>query len=187
MAQSIQDFDEAKVVRAAQGGCVDSFGLLYKRYHSPMVALAYAKLADRDLAEDAAQEVFAVACRDIGTLKNEHKFAPWLAGICRNIARQMLRADKRRNTVTLTEQPAPEKSDDTTEQRRAIHQALQALRQPERELIVLRYFDGFSQARISQVLDLTPQAVNGRLVRAKRKIATYLTHNGFTGVDHESG
>jgi DNA-directed RNA polymerase specialized sigma24 family protein len=51
-------------------------------------------------------------------------------------------------------------------------------------LIVLRYFDGFSQARISEVLGLSPQAVNGRLVRAKRKIAKYLKRNGFTGDDY---
>jgi RNA polymerase sigma-70 factor (ECF subfamily) len=49
----------------------------------------------------------------------------------------------------------------------------------ERELIVMRYFDGFSQARISQVLDISPSAVNGRLVRAKRNVAEQLKRDGF--------
>ncbi|MBN2271367.1 MAG: sigma-70 family RNA polymerase sigma factor, partial [Sedimentisphaerales bacterium] len=68
----------------------------------------------------------------------------------------------------------------------AIRRAVWRLREPERELIILRYFDGFSQARISEVLDISPQAVNGRLVRAKRKIAEYLKRDGLTGAHYES-
>ncbi|MHC4889580.1 MAG: RNA polymerase sigma factor, partial [Planctomycetota bacterium] len=83
---------ETKLVEAAQNGHLESFGALYKVYHSPMVALAYSMLADRDLAEDAAQEVFAIACRDLLSLRREDKFGAWLAGICRNVARQMLRS-----------------------------------------------------------------------------------------------
>jgi len=60
---------DTQLVEAAQNGHLESFGALYRRYHSPMVALAYSLLADRDLAEDAAQEVFAVACRNIGNLQ----------------------------------------------------------------------------------------------------------------------
>ena len=54
-------FNEAALVEAAQGGCLDSFGALYQRYHNPIVALAYAQLGDKHAAEDAAQEAFAVA------------------------------------------------------------------------------------------------------------------------------
>ena len=42
---------ETQLVEAAQGGHLESFGVLYQRYHSSMVALAYSMLADRDLAE----------------------------------------------------------------------------------------------------------------------------------------
>jgi RNA polymerase sigma factor (sigma-70 family) len=65
------------------------------------------------------------------------------------------------------------------EQRDAVRRAVWQLPQADRELVVMRYFNGFSQARISQVLDLTPAAVNGRLTRAKRKIAELLERSGF--------
>jgi RNA polymerase sigma-70 factor (ECF subfamily) len=173
---------ETQLVEAAQNGHLESFGALYERYHSPMVALAYSMLADRDLAEDAAQEVFAVACRDIGNLKSQKRFAAWLAGICRNVSRQMLRIHKIKPAALHDNYAA--QSDDTQDRRVMIRRAVWSLREAERELIVLRYFDGFSQARISEVLNLTPQAVNGRLVRAKRKIAKYLERNGLTGDDY---
>jgi len=172
-------------VEAAQNGHLESFGALYERYHSPMVALAYSMLADRDLAEDAAQEVFAVACRDIGNLKSKERFAAWLAGICRNVSRQMLRAQKIK-PAALRDDYAARSDNDAQDHREAIRRAVWRLREAERELVILRYFDGFSQARISEVLNLTPQAVNGRLVRAKRKIAKYLKRNGMTGDDYET-
>lgn len=171
---------ETQLVEAAQNGHLESFGALYERYYSPMVALAYSLLDDRDLAEDAAQEVFAIACRDIGNLKSKERFAAWLAGICRNISRQMLKANKSRGFAPENEN-AVVKRDDTQDCHEEIRRAVWSLRASERELIVLRYFDGFSQAHISEVLDISPQAVNGRLVRAKRKIAKYLKRNGLTG------
>ncbi len=176
---------DIQLVEAAQNGHLESFGALYERYHSPMVALAYSMLTDRDLAEDAAQEAFAIACRDIGNLKTRERFAAWLAGICRNVSRQMLRAGKRRG-VAPDNEPAVVRRDDTEDRREAIRRAVWSLRKPERELIVMRYFDGFSQGQISEVLGLSSPAVNGRLVRAKRKIAKYLKRNGMTGDDHEN-
>jgi RNA polymerase sigma-70 factor (ECF subfamily) len=171
---------ETQLVEAAQNGHLEGFGALYERYHGPMVALAYSMLADRDLAEDAAQEVFAAACRDIGSLKSKDRFAAWLAGICRNVSRQMLRAN-RIKPAALSDEHAAKSGSDCGDRRETIRRAVWNLREAERALIVLRYFDGFSQARISEVLGISAQAVNGRLVRAKRKIAKHLERNSFDG------
>jgi RNA polymerase sigma-70 factor (ECF subfamily) len=175
---------ETKLVQAAQNGHLESFGALYERYHSSMVALAYSMLADRDLAEDTAQEVFAIACRDIGSLKSKERFAAWLAGICRNVSRQMLRANKGK-PVALGNDFTAQSRDDTEDRRETIRRAVWHLRSAERELIVLRYYDNLPYEQIAQVLDISIQAVNGRLVRAKRKIAKYLKRNGLTGDDYE--
>ena len=175
---------ETKFVQAAQNGHLESFGALYRRYHSSMIALAYSILADRELAEDAAQEVFAIACRDIGSLKSKERFAAWLAGICRNVSRQMLRANKGK-PVAVGDNPAAQKRNDMEERREAIRRAVWQLRSAEREPIVLRYYDNLPYEQISQILDISVQAVNGRLIRAKRKIAEYLKRNGLTGDDYE--
>jgi RNA polymerase sigma-70 factor, ECF subfamily len=169
--------NEVALVAAAQDGCLDSFGALYQRYHNPIVALAYAQLGDRHAAEDAAQEVFAAACHDLGALRDRDKFGAWLGGICRNVTRQMLRT--RTRPAPLPTEPRDEEQQADGEHREAVRRAVWKLEPGERELIVMRYFDGFSQARISEVLDITPSAVNGRLVRAKRKVAQWLKRDGF--------
>jgi RNA polymerase sigma-70 factor (ECF subfamily) len=170
------------LVEAAQNGNLEGFGVLYERYHSAMVALAYSVLGNRDLADDAAQETFAIACQKLGALRRRDKFAVWLASICRNTARDILRSQGKAAVPTV--RSCAEDFEAGEERRDAIRQAVWNLRFAERELIVLRYYNGFSQAQISSVLDITPQAVNGRLVRAKRKIAKYLKRNGFTGVNY---
>jgi len=175
---------EEQLVEAAQNGDLESFGILYERYHSSMTALAYSILADRELSDDAAQEVFAIACQKLSTLKHKDKFGGWLAGICRNAAKGMLRT--RGKTIAPDTQQASQNTDIKEQRRDAVRQAVWQLRSTERELIVMRYYDGFSQAQISEVLNISPSAVNGRLVRAKRKIAKYLKRNGFTGEDYET-
>ena len=175
---------EEHLVEAAQNGHLESFATLYQRYYSSMVALAYSVLADAQYSEDAAQQSFAIACRDLPSLKSKDKFGPWLAGICRNVARQMNRSKAK--LVTLNrDHPAENKEnrDDLTE---AIRRAVWMLRPVDREPIVLRYYNGLSYQQISDVLAISPQAVHGRLTRAKRKIAKYLKRNGLTGDDYET-
>jgi RNA polymerase sigma-70 factor (ECF subfamily) len=177
-AKSQESCDEV-LVEAAQNGNLESFGVLYERYHSAMVALAYSVLDDKDLADDAAQETFATACYNLGTLRRSDKFAGWLASICRNTARNILRSKSKTDAIAFQERSENENFEE--HRRDLIREAVFKLRPSERELIVLRYYNGFSQAQISKVLNISPSAVNGRLIRAKRKIAKYLKRNDFTG------
>ena len=175
---------EELLVGAAQDGHLDSFAALYERYYNSMVALAYSVLADRHLSEDAAQQAFAIACRDLPKLKSKEKFVIWLAGICRNVARQMRRS--RARLVSLNETPPDRDQNKKDNHADTVRRAVWKLRATEREPIVLRYYNGLSYEGIAAVLGISPQAVHGRLTRAKRKIAKYLKREGFTGGDYET-
>ncbi len=83
---------EEQLVEAAQNGHLESFGAPLPAILQLYGRISLFGLADRNFAEDAAQEVFAVACRDLICLKRRDRFGAWLAGICRNITRQMIRA-----------------------------------------------------------------------------------------------
>ena len=175
---------ETTLVEAAQNGHLESFGVLYEQYHSPIVALAYSVLGDRDLADDAAQETFSIACRDLPKLKSKDKFGAWLASICRNTARQMQRSKSKH--VALNEAPPAENENKKDNRSDAVRCAVWKLRVVDREPIVLRYYNGLSYEQIATILDISVQAVNGRLIRGKRKISKYLKRNGFTGGDYET-
>jgi hypothetical protein len=61
---------DAELVTTACGGDIDSFRELYERYHAMAVGIARGRLSDLHLAEDAAQEAFAVACRRLHSLRD---------------------------------------------------------------------------------------------------------------------
>lgn len=174
----MQDRLEIELVEAAVGGDIESFGELCERYYAAMVAVAYAVLSDHQLAEDAAQESLARALVRLRSLRDRAKFAPWLAAVCRNVARDMVAAKARQISAADLSQVTRNNNDE--ESGGLIRRAIEQLPAPARELIVLRYYDGLSHEEISSVLGISRAATNGRLARAKRKMAKYLKRNGFS-------
>jgi RNA polymerase sigma-70 factor (ECF subfamily) len=171
---------DTTLVEAAIDGDPESFTELCRRYYPAMVAIAHSQLGDRHLAEDAAQETFAKAAVKLPQLRRTNKFAGWLATICRNQARNMARrSNSLRANDELPMVPAKSQRDDSGD---VVRQALKNLSAPARELVFLRYYDGLSYEQISKVMGISEQAINGRLRRAKRKMADYLRHNGFDKV-----
>jgi RNA polymerase sigma-70 factor (ECF subfamily) len=173
----VQDKQETKWVIAAVGGDIKSFGKLCQRYYAAMAAIAYSVLADHQLAEDAVQESFARALVRLRTLRNKAKFVPWLSTICRNVAKDMVTAKVRYvNSDDLSQISDSNNRDDSS---RMIRSAIEQLPASAKELIVLRYYNNLSYEQISAVLGISKATINGRLTRAKRKLARYLKQNGF--------
>ena len=168
---------DRELVEAVVGGDLESYGELCRRHYAAMVAIAYAVLSDHQLAEDAAQESFARALVRVRSLKDRAKFAPWLAAICRNVAKDMAATRARQTSTEDISQVAQRNSDD--ESSKQVRQAIERLPARTKELIVLRYYDNLSYERMASVLGISPAAINGKLARAKRKMANYLRKNGF--------
>ncbi|MFB0555965.1 MAG: RNA polymerase sigma factor, partial [Phycisphaerae bacterium] len=129
-------------------------------------------------AEDAAQQAFAKAVRKLPQLNNKNRFAAWLAAICRNVAKDMVATKVRQISTKELSQAA--RNNNHNESRRLIHRAIEQLPVSAKELIVLRYYNNLSYEEISSVLGISKPTINGRLTRAKRKIAKYLRRNGFS-------
>ena len=168
---------ESQIVEAARNGDVDSFGRLYERYYAVMVWLAYSILLERNLAEDAAQETFALACEELAHLKRPEKFTGWLAGICRNVARQMAR-ERKRETLTFAAAAVVEQNNND-ELDGMVKQAVCSLPEMYRQPLLLRYYNDMSYEQIGLVLGIARYTVKARLFRARRKIAKYLKLKGF--------
>ena len=166
---------ETDLIKAAAAGDIESFGKLCGRYYSAMVAISYSILSDHQLAEDAAQETFARALVNFKKLKDPNRFAHWLAAICRNVAKDMLSIRKK----TPENEALSQTKQDTNDNVQHINRAIDRLPSAMKELVVMRYYDGLSYEQISSVLGISKASINGRLTRAKRKMANYLRKNGF--------
>lgn len=176
----VTEKSDTSLVDAAIKGDADAFEELCRRYYSAMVAIGHSILGDRDLAEDAAQQAFAKAAINLPQLKSRDQFAKWLAIICRNAARDM--AQKMKKTPRIEDMPmanAEPHQEQTMETTEIVREALCKLSGSAREVIFLRFYDGLSYEQISAVLGISEQAINGRLRRAKKKMAYYLCKSDF--------
>jgi len=178
---------QQQLVRAAISGDIDSFGRLCTHYYASMVAIGYSMLSDHQLAEDAAQESFARALKNLKKLKTPAKFAPWLAQICRNVATDMRRARIRRTdaehkrSTEVADVPGRDGPGNPGRDAEAllVINAIESLDSPDRELIVLRYYNNMSYEQMAAVLSASKPAINGRLTRTKRKLARLLQRQGI--------
>lgn len=177
----VEDGSDNLLVEQAIRGDGESFTELCRRYYGPLVAIGHAILGDRHLAEDAAQEAFAKAAVHLPKLRRADQFGSWVAAICRNEARNLCRTRRQTRVEDQTfQEEAPAGTDETCE---AVRIALKDLPEEAREVVFLRFYDGLSYDQISAVLGISEQAINGRLRRAKRKLAELLRRGGFDEVE----
>jgi RNA polymerase sigma-70 factor, ECF subfamily len=179
----MRERSDAKLVAAAREGDVDSFTELYRRHYVAAVGIAYSTLSDRHLAEDAAQEAFAIVCRDLVRLRRDDKFVHWLNAICRKVACRLTKWKSRNGLPEdLPWAAATDRGDDLAKSRadraNLVRQAVQRLSANAREIVVLRYFSGLSHEQIAAALGISAQAVHSRLRRARRKMADFLKRDG---------
>jgi RNA polymerase sigma-70 factor, ECF subfamily len=174
LAEQIREQSDAELVQAAIRGDVESFGILYRRHYSAAVGIAYCVVADNHLAEDVAQDAFAVACRDLGRLRDADRFAGWLCGICRRLAKRAVRLRGRRKSLPTGADMPVGATSVVQQQHEMIRQAVHRLPPPLCEVVVLRYFSGLSYEQVAEMTGVSPATVRGRLMRAKQKLSADL-------------
>jgi RNA polymerase sigma-70 factor (ECF subfamily) len=172
---------EAELVEAARNGGVEDFGELYRRHYAATVGIAYCTLPDRHLAEDAAQEAFVIASHELARLRRADRFGPWVCTIAKRVAGRLARSRRERGVLDDTAAAPP--TDPQTHSDDLVRQAVKELPARAREVVVLHYFTGLSHKEIAAHLGLSPEAVHGRLVRARRILAERLRGNGFGEVE----
>ena len=173
------DRPDAELVEAACRGDLASFGVLYERHYRLAVAIARGRLADRHLAEDAAQEAFAIACRTLRTLRDRERFPHWLGTIVRRTASRL--AADRPGHEALLDDAGRGDDPDLRALRQQVRDALELLEPTAREVVVLRYFGGFAYDEIARALDLSAASVHGHLQRARARLARALDAHDPSG------
>jgi len=180
--RDVTENTDANLVAAALKGDAESFSRLCGQYYPVLVALAYARLGDRDLAEDAAQEALLAAYRGIAKLKQPERFAGWLAAICRNIAIDMART-RQKHAESVDCSPARSSSHHESDVVALVRETILELEPNVRDIVYLRYYNRMSYSQIAQVLEVSEEAVNGRLRRARERIRQELQRRAPTEMD----
>ena len=167
--------DDAAAVQRCLEGEPDEFRTLVERYQGRALGHALAILRNRDDALDAVQEGFLNAHRALHTFDRERAFYSWFYAILRNCCYRLL---ARRRTDAL-DRPARldllESPDVPVDERLAIERALAALSPSDREIVMLRHFDGLSYAELAARLEVPVGTVMSRLFNARKRLREGLT------------
>ena len=153
------DAEEAALVRAVAGGDERSFASLYDKYSSILFGLLLRILHSRAEAEDVLQEVFLQVWQQAHSFDSARGRAfTWLVTLARSRAIDRLRAlDSRERAArrSAVEAPAAEReegADDAalrSERADVVRDALDALPEEQRQVLLLAYLDGMSQSEIA--------------------------------------
>ncbi|WP_397452763.1 RNA polymerase sigma factor [Pseudomonas sp. NA-150] len=147
-----------------------------------LLALAGRLLGDAEEARDVAQESFLRIWKQAANWRGGHaRFDTWLHRVALNLCYDRLR---RRNEQPLTEMdsalepldPAlpPDEQLDATERSAQMAAALAALPDRQREAIVLQYYQELSNIDAAALMDISVDALESLLSRARRNLRAYL-------------
>jgi RNA polymerase sigma-70 factor (ECF subfamily) len=170
------DLDYALIRRVA-GGQQDALAELIRRHQQRLYHLAYRLLKDPMEAEDALQEVFVKVYEHAHRFESQASVAAWLnritANHCLNRLRQRHPADsldQDEAPVVANGGPTPLQSLEEQDLTRRLEALLSALPENQRRALILKRFGGLSYQEIGEEMDLSPQAVDGLLKRARKTL-----------------
>ncbi|MEO6988341.1 MAG: RNA polymerase sigma factor [Aquihabitans sp.] len=159
----------------------DDFRSLFDLHLGPVWRFARRRCGSADDADDIVADTFAVAWRRREDLPPSDEVGLWLFGVARRVlANQRRSADRRARlhqrlaTTAVTESTVGPPADLGAEREHRLRDALARLHPDDRELLLLRAWDGLSVPNIAVLLDCTPNAVSIRLHRARGRLAALL-------------
>ncbi|QOV40126.1 sigma-70 family RNA polymerase sigma factor [Streptomyces ferrugineus] len=180
------DILEALVARAVAGGDdgADAIGALYDELNDTVYHWVRFYIRDGHVAEDLCQEVWLKVAQNISKYRAGTCLLAWLRTITKNTALDYLRSVQRRPSEVLyadhleLDRPRFDQNPEEHAERRALAQAvayhLQKLRHEQRQVLILRFFDGLTPGQTAQIMGKSDGAVRTLTVRALRKLAAVM-------------
>jgi RNA polymerase sigma factor (sigma-70 family) len=171
----VADPSDEALMRRYVAGEQAAFGELFARYAPRLTRLMRRDLGDQD-ADDLVQQAFLQFHRARFDFKEGAAVRPWLYTIALNLKRQQFRRlGRKRDTVLEEETLAHAGGDPEAALRDAqLRAALDALPEPQREAIVLHWFEGLTFPEIAQIVGTKLGAVRVRAHRGYRRLREIL-------------
>jgi RNA polymerase sigma-70 factor (ECF subfamily) len=190
MARAAGLSDE-ELVEEFQRGDRYAFDVLVGRWDRKIQGAIYRIMGPEEDARDLSQETLLKAYRALGSFKKEARFSSWLYQIALNVCRDRMRRRKARPQVSLDEMmeageiaplgrgPNPLEMIEARDLSRTVAAAVESLPPEQREVIVLKEYQGLTFLEIAQALDVPISTVKTRLYRGLGQLRQRLERQGI--------
>jgi RNA polymerase sigma-70 factor (ECF subfamily) len=174
---------DAALVQAAQGGDARAFGELYERYRQPLYRYCLARSESPHEAEDLVSDVFLKAMESLARYRDQGlPFIAFLYRVARNAAIDRSRRQKGSSLFEMTVEPRSPVDVEGDAARSlemdAILGALRKIKPDYREVILLRFVEGYSAADVAKLLDKDEKAVWNLQQRGLERLRIELRRTG---------
>ena len=184
----MDSLDDKALALALQSGDEAAFDEIVSRFQGRVYAVAYRVVGNREDALDVSQEVFIKVYRKIDSWKPTGGFLPWVLRMTTNHSIDHLRKRRRYPEQPLEEafvptsagasvEPASMKTETDVNAREIesrIRRALPVLSPSQREVFLLRHYEGLQLAEIAESMHCTVGSVKVHLFRALKKLQVEL-------------
>ena len=178
--------DDVVLIQLTLAGDEAAFASLVSKYQKQVHAYASRKTGDFHIAEDITQETFLEAYQNLKNLRDPLKFSAWLLGITNHLCIAWFRKNRstsellrehhiiKTDTDTYSRYVALQNERDIVEAQRELAQKLLSkLKESDRQVITLHYFEEMTSAEISKYLGISQNTIKSRLRRAKQRLRKY--------------
>jgi RNA polymerase sigma factor (sigma-70 family) len=182
----LDDLADASLAIAARGGDQAAFTAIMRRHKGWLYQFICRYVADRDDAYDVLQESFVAAWGAMTRFDPERPFEAWLRRIALNKCRDRARRSAVRRTALrlfglgVSENfdgymtPAADSTARVDQAVRRLEAAIARLPRNLKEPLILTMLEGLSHREAGDMLGINAKAVETRLYRAKRQLASML-------------
>jgi RNA polymerase sigma-70 factor, ECF subfamily len=170
----------------------EAFSRLYDMYSAVAYSLAVRVVRDRDLAADVVQDAFVAVWNQAAKFDaSRGQPSSWILTLTHHKAVDMVRREERRRAEPIDEgaelvdsaPPVEEKAWQGVA-REQVRKAMQKLPDPQREVLELAYFAGFTQSELAERLSLPIGTIKSRTFAAMTELRRLLSESGLNP-EHE--
>jgi len=177
VAKQLETWPDEEIVARVLEGETALYEIIMRRYNQRLYRAARAILRDDTEAEDVLQDTYVRAYQHLGQFAGRAKFSTWLTRIAVNEA--LARVERRKRFDAVDEEndlesfiveskmPDPESRAVQLEVRALLEEAILALPDGYRSVLMLRDVEEMNTAEAAEALDMTEENVKVRLHRAR--------------------
>lgn len=181
MSVKINLSEERDLLLQLQLGDQDAYLILYNRYKRQITQKLLSLLKSSEIVQDALQDIFIRVWEKRESINPDLPFAAFLHVLVRHQVSDIIRKahqDERLQQQLIIQTPVDYSHIDDLIARREniklVHQALEQLPARQREVFTLHKLEGKSYKEISELLGISPSAINQHVYRATQHLSRIL-------------
>lgn len=159
-----------RLVKKAQKGNDKAYLMLFQQYEADIYRMAYVYVKNKEDALDLVQEVAYQSFKKISTLKKPEYFKTWLMKITINCALNLINTNKKVIPLNYNFEVLTVFEDKDIALTLSLDKVIDTLKEDEKSVILLKYYDDRTLKEISEILDIPLGTAKSVLYRALDKL-----------------